>query len=313
MSREELDAALAREQELRDRVRVFGRIQEALGRLRDIGSVDGMIARAPAEVARACDMDRAVIYRVDEGLLVAEAFHVGEDEARAAALLAFSREHPLPLSEQVLESRMLRQRRPIVVHDAYHHPLAYQPFVRAYGTHAYVAAPIMPEGRVIGFLHGDKGLRSPGDPQGVDELDRDALWAFAEGFGYAVERMQMLERLRAQGDEVRRLIARTEATVSQHLAAQVELASAPVGDGGAARAAAAILPAAENGAIGTLTRRELEVLALIAEGATNSQIAARLVIADSTAKSHVKRILRRLGAANRVEAATIYLRTRPGG
>ncbi len=51
------------------------------------------------------------------------------------------------------------------------------------------------------------------------------------------------------------------------------------------------------------------MLALIAEGATNSQIADRLVIAESTAKSHVKRILRRLGAANRVEAASIYLRS----
>lgn len=308
MANDELDAALAREQELRERVRVFGRIQEALVRLRDVGSVDELIARAPAEVARACDMDRAVVYRVDGGMLVAEAFFIGGDDARAGELLAYSRAHPLSLREQVLESRMLRERRPIVVRDAQHHPLAYKPFIRRYGTHAYVAAPIMPEGRVIGFLHGDKGLRHPKDPDGVDELDRDALWAFAEGFGYAVERMQMLERLRAQGEEVRALIARTEAIVTEHLAAQVELASAPLGDAAAARAAAAILPA-PDGAVSVLTRRELEVLALIAEGATNSQIADRLVIAESTAKSHVKRILRRLGAANRVEAASIYLRS----
>lgn len=309
MSTDELDAALAREQELRERVRVFGRIQEALARLRELGSVDAMIAQAPAEVARACDMDRAVLYRVDGGMLVAEAFFIGGDAARGAQLLAFSREHPLSLSEQVLESRMLRERRPIVVHDALNHPLSYKPFVERYGTHAYVAAPIMPEGRVIGFLHGDKGLRSPRDPKGVDELDRDALWAFAEGFGYAVERMQMLERLRAQGEEVRSLIAHTEAMVSRQLDAQVELASAPLAEGGAARAAAAILRPPE-GATASLTRRELEVLDLIAQGATNGQIADRLVIAESTAKSHVKRILRRLGAANRVEAASIYLRAR---
>ena len=307
MSAEELEAAIAREQELRARVRVFGRIQEALVRLRDVGSVDAMIARAPAEVARACDMDRTVIYRVDDGMLVAEAFFIDGDDAAAAELLAFSREHPLSLREQVLESQMLRQRRPMLVEDAQNNPLSYKPFIKRYGTHAYVAAPIMPEGRVIGFLHGDKGLRSPRDPRGVDELDRDALWAFAEGFGYAVERMQMLERLRAQGDEVRALIARTEAIVSEHLAAQVELASAPLGEAGTARAAAALLPPAD-GPMGSLTRRELEVLALIAEGATNNQIADRLVIAESTAKSHVKRILRRLGAANRVEAASIYLR-----
>ncbi len=310
MSRQELEVALAREQELRERLRVFGRIQEALVRLREVGSVDAMITRAAAEAAHACDMDRAVIYRVDADMMVAEAFFIEGDEGRGAELLAFSREHPLSLREQVLEREMLRQRRPMLVEDAQNHPQSYKPFIRRYGTHAYVAAPIMPEGRVIGFIHGDKGLRSPRDPHGVDELDRDALWAFAEGFGYAVERMQMLERMRAQGDEVRQLIARTEAVVSEHLAAQVELASAPLGEAGTARAAAALLPAA-NGPVSTLTRRELEVLALIAEGATNSQIADRLVIAESTAKSHVKRILRRLGAANRVEAASMYLRGAP--
>ena len=39
-----------------------------------------------------------------------------------------------------------------------------------------------------------------------------------------------------------------------------------------------------------------------------NHIAARLVITEDTAKSHVKRILRKLGAANRVEAATIWLK-----
>jgi DNA-binding NarL/FixJ family response regulator len=57
-----------------------------------------------------------------------------------------------------------------------------------------------------------------------------------------------------------------------------------------------------------LTRRELEVLAMMAEGASNAKIAERLVISQSTVKSHVKNILRKLGASNRTEAASIYLR-----
>ena len=121
--------------------------------------------------------------------------------------------------------------------------------------------------------------------------------------------MQLLERLRAQGDEVRRLISRTESVVAEHLAAQVELASG-THEVGAERAAAALLPAA-SGPVGALTRRELEVLSLIADGQTNHQIAGRLVITESTAKSHVKRILRKLGAGNRVEAASMYLRAQP--
>jgi DNA-binding NarL/FixJ family response regulator len=47
---------------------------------------------------------------------------------------------------------------------------------------------------------------------------------------------------------------------------------------------------------------------LIGEGATNSEIAERLVIAISTVQSHVKRILRKLGVKNRTEAAVRYLR-----
>ena len=308
MGEDELQAALAREAQLRERLRVFGRIQEALGRLRDVGSVEAMIRRAPQEVAKACDLDRIAIYRIVDGVMLAEAFHVAGDPALGDELLAFSRAHPAPLGEQILEREMLRRRRPIVVRDAQNHPQTYKPLVAPYRTHAYVAAPIMPEGRVIGFLHADKGVQRPDDPDGVDELDRDALWAFAEGFGFAIERMQLVERLRKQAQDVRALLARTEATVAEHLDDQVELVTSP---DAVARTAAVLFPAAPDNAVDAqLTRRELEVLELIAGGATNAQIAARLVITQDTAKSHVKRILRKLGAANRVEAATIYLRSR---
>lgn len=57
-----------------------------------------------------------------------------------------------------------------------------------------------------------------------------------------------------------------------------------------------------------LSRRELEVLAMIAEGAWNSEIADRLVIAETTVQSHVQHILRKLGVRNRTEAAARYLR-----
>ncbi|MHB1836388.1 MAG: helix-turn-helix domain-containing protein, partial [Solirubrobacteraceae bacterium] len=57
-----------------------------------------------------------------------------------------------------------------------------------------------------------------------------------------------------------------------------------------------------------LSRRELQVLALISEGASNSEVAADLVIADTTVQSHVQNILRKLGARNRTEAVARYLR-----
>jgi DNA-binding CsgD family transcriptional regulator/tetratricopeptide (TPR) repeat protein len=54
-----------------------------------------------------------------------------------------------------------------------------------------------------------------------------------------------------------------------------------------------------------LTARELEVMALLAAGRTNREIAAELVISDKTASVHVSHILAKLGVRNRVEAASL--------
>ncbi len=54
----------------------------------------------------------------------------------------------------------------------------------------------------------------------------------------------------------------------------------------------------------TLTYREKETLHLLAQGLTNRQIAALLHIAPSTAKGHVERLLAKLDAPNRTQAAS---------
>jgi DNA-binding CsgD family transcriptional regulator len=56
-----------------------------------------------------------------------------------------------------------------------------------------------------------------------------------------------------------------------------------------------------------LSRRELQVLEMIATGAKNAQIAERFVISQNTVKSHVSRILQKLPAKNRTEAAFRYI------
>ena len=54
---------------------------------------------------------------------------------------------------------------------------------------------------------------------------------------------------------------------------------------------------------GELTAREREVLILIADGATNKEIAAKLVVSENTARNHVSHILGKLGFSRRSEAA----------
>src|SRR5579871_3562988 len=54
-----------------------------------------------------------------------------------------------------------------------------------------------------------------------------------------------------------------------------------------------------------LTERELEVLALLAQGMPNKEIATHLVISERTAKFHVSSIMGKLGATNRTEAVSL--------
>ena len=96
-----------------------------------------------------------------------------------------------------------------------------------------------------------------------------------------------------------RTVARGDAVVSPRVTCRLleEYADTlPDLSGGAAE------PLPEHPALASLTEREREVLLCVAEGLSNAEIAERLFVSEATVKSHVGRLLAKLGLRDRVQA-----------
>jgi DNA-binding CsgD family transcriptional regulator len=292
-----------REARFAQRIAALASVQDALGRLHGISSVSQLIDRVPEEVCH-LGFDRAMISRVHGSMWVPEAAHVEGDPEWAQEILRVGRDEPQLLSHMILETEMVRRRGPLLVADAQGDPRVHQRLAAVSLARSYVAAPIMPEGRVIGFLHADCYLQG----RHVDEFCRDLLWMFAQGVGYAFQRTVLSERLHTLRAQVGRLTLDITRVMDELVDAEVEVARIDRDNVTVARSGAAMFVAECSAGDSALTRREIDVLRLMATGETNAGIAARLIISEGTVKSHVKHILRKLRAANRAEAVCRYLR-----
>ncbi len=150
-----------------------------------------------------------------------------------------------------------------------------------------------------------------GDPPPVAALVdawRESVAAF-ERYGHVFEaarsRARLAAALRAAGDHAAsRDVAEQAREVAIRLEAKPLLAELDDVRPGAATSHAAV----EGAGPPELTPRELEVLALLAQGLTNGQIGKQLYISTKTVSVHVSNLLAKLGASGRTEAAAIARR-----
>jgi DNA-binding CsgD family transcriptional regulator len=289
-----------REHTVERRFGTVARIHEGLARLRRIGSVAELLPAAAEELGRCCDFDRTVISRRRGSTWRAEAIWMtGEvDPVVAAETRAYLTEQWIPLRSGTLENDLVHRRTAAVI--SADDPRVDHELVTATHSRQYVASPIMPSGEVIGFLQVDCSLRQ----RALTELDRDNLWTFAEGFGLIFEHLALHERLEEQRVRVRDAFTAAERGLAELSTAELLLTRHDERPESAPEA-----PAAQTSRLDALiSRREREVLDLMVTGATNNEIAERLVLAEATVKSHVRRIAAKLHASSRADAVSRDLR-----
>jgi DNA-binding CsgD family transcriptional regulator len=297
---------VARLQEaLAERTAATDRALRAAASLRGITAPQAMLAAAPEALAGGSALRRVILSVPREGTLVAEAAHVADDPAGSKRLLAALQAQPLPLEHPLLETEALRRRRATLVADAAANPRVHRATAALTGWSAYVVAPVAVRSSVVAVLHADRPAGRP-----LTEHDAGIVWTFASALAQAYESATLRRTLRQERRRLRQLLTWLDARSSELADATVSLVPQPRShvplpeelEGHERRADRDGSPVLDA----VLTRREVEILRLLANGLTNRAIASELVISGGTVKFHVNSILRKLHVANRAEAVARY-------
>lgn len=278
-------------------LRVRRLVERGVDELAELRSVGEIVARIPALVAECVGAGQVVVSRLAAGTLGPVASH----ETRPATdTVLHERLRPSLVVEYPLaEAEVVRRRRPVddptVIANA-----AYGPDL----DDDLVITPMLLGPQVVGLVHAaryDDSLPPEGRRYALEHLLTHAL--------RVAERAEVVRRLRRQQDALRQVATWADTQLGDLHHASFELELGPEEAAGTPPTTGA--PAVNRLSAGayeeSLTKREKVVLRCLARGETNAEIARRLVLSEGTVKFHVKNILRKLNAGNRVEAASKYL------
>nr|WP_200073489.1 LuxR C-terminal-related transcriptional regulator [Saccharopolyspora sp. HNM0986] len=287
------------EAHLANRATAMTDVNDALRQMHSAASVQQLVQIVPKIVGQ-LGYDRTLLSHIEGDRWIAQSAHADADAVLAESMVEVGTAAPGVLDRNVPEGHVFRRRVPVLVKDAQARPEVHRELKTLMQTRSYVSAPVVVNNRVVGLVHADDSA-SPG---GVDELARQVLGLFAEGLGFVFERTSCYERLNALQHRLR---VETRAVADAvDVFAESDSGAPLVARQGSLDMAGSAGKSDSTPPLPELTRRELEVLARLATGERNAEIATRLFVSEGTVKTHVKSILRKLGAENRAQAVARY-------
>ena len=268
-------------------------VRQALSKLRTAESLPDLYERATRALCDSCGFDRAVLFRLQGPEMVPESVYFADDPAWAEDFHRRAQTDRMRIDYDIVETEMISTRAAMMVPEAQSNPRGFKPLVEASLTRSYVAAPLIPQNMIIGFIHADHYF----EERDVDAADRDLLGAFAEGLGYAIQRTALLRRVQAQRAQIHSLRSVVDEMVAK-LSDAVAGIEQPADAEGKPTSPVLMVPGFE------ITRREDAILRLLGEGESDQEVAARLGIPRASVDWHVVQLMDKLGVQTPAEAVS---------
>ncbi|MDH6246436.1 LuxR C-terminal-related transcriptional regulator [Mycobacterium sp. OTB74] len=277
------------------RVRCLSEIRTALADLRGL-SPSEIIHAAPVVLSRELAFARTMISTVRGSLWLPQYLHIEHEESdpRSKPFREYVEGAHFQLADAPLETELVRKRCGALVLSPVEDKRTFKGLIEVAGCRGYVAAPITVQGRAIGMLHADQP-----EPDGILTMDHlNQLEAFAECLSVVFESAVLEAKAVQQRVEVGSLCAHVDEMLTRPTRSPSWLSSGEPEVGSYHRTC--------RSAALSLTAREREIMAHVATGATNGQIARCLVISEGTVKSHLKHIAKKLNTSSRAAAVAVY-------
>ncbi|WP_354700097.1 hypothetical protein DSM112329_00360 [Paraconexibacter sp. AEG42_29] len=280
----------------------LGRYHELLQRLpalhdnlRGVGDVGELLTRGAALACEECGFARGLVVGVRDDRLSADATDVLRDPESDLLRRRLTSDPPL-LRPGSVEAELVR------LPDGPTRPTAQHPSVLAEALELEEPAfgVLAPEGATVGLLVLDRPRHE------VTEGDRLVVNLLGRMLAVVLEHVVMRARIAELSRELRFMTVSAQALATEAFDGSITL---PVHGRhlpsfrGMDRTAR---PAAQR-ARALLSEREADIASLLAQGRSNREIAEQLFLSPETVKDNVARIVRKLGASNRVEAAVRFL------